>query len=124
MQSPEGLYMLDCALTVVESAPRQRDQAAPSYRFYVPIPPGWTDEQLMQAMIEQAGLDFDHVLNFGLDLRRGTACNAPTCDLFFNLLQLAAPIMVPQCSTSWARPHSTRSCSPRADSLFVTLPQV
>ncbi len=84
MQNPEGLYMLGCALTVIETAPRQRNEADPSYRFYVPIPPGWTDEQLMQAMIEQAGLDFDHVLNFGLDLRRGTACNAPTGDLFFN----------------------------------------
>ena len=45
MQNPEGLYMLGCALTIVETAPRH-------HRFYAPIPPGWTDEQLMQAMLE------------------------------------------------------------------------
>ena len=84
MHSDAGLSLLGCKLTVVEIVPRDHERTEPSYRFYAPIPPGWTDEQLMQAMIEQAGLDFDHVLNFGLDLRRGTACNAPTGDIFFN----------------------------------------
>ncbi len=84
VSSGDGLTMLGCTLTAVETRPRQREQAQLSFRFYAPIPPGWTDEQLMQAMIEQGGLDFDHVLNFGFDLRRGTVCNAPTGDLFFN----------------------------------------
>ena len=84
--SDGGLSLLGYVLQVLPVMERNRtgSQAEPTLRFYAPLPPGWTDEQLMQAMIEQGGLNFDHVRNFGLDLRRNTSCNAPTGDVFFN----------------------------------------
>jgi hypothetical protein len=54
------------------------------FRFYVPIPPGWTDEELCLAMIMQGGLDFDHLLTFGVDMPRNLNVSAPSGDLFFN----------------------------------------
>jgi hypothetical protein len=72
-----GLGLYQSGLTVL-SAPSAR-----GFRFYVPIPPGWTDEQLCEAMIMQGGLDPDHVLSFGADLARNVKVSAPSGDLFF-----------------------------------------
>ena len=54
------------------------------FRFYVPIPPGWTDEELCLAMIMQGGLDFDHLLTFGVDMPRNLNVSAPSGDMYFN----------------------------------------
>ena len=54
------------------------------FRFYVPIPPGWTDEELCLAMIMQGGLDLDHLLTFGVDMPRNLSVSAPSGDMYFN----------------------------------------
>ncbi len=77
-ESDAGLSLLGYPLIV---SPIQVEQG---YRFFLPVPPGWTDETLMTALVEQAGLNPDHILNFGYDVRKGAACNAPTGDMYFN----------------------------------------
>ena len=69
-----GLALFQSGLTVL-NAPSAR-----GFRFYVPIPSGWTDEQLMEAMVMQGGLDPDHILNFGADLAKGLKVAAPSGD--------------------------------------------
>jgi uncharacterized protein YcgL (UPF0745 family) len=78
MATLRGFKLLDHALTVSNVIEQQ------GFRFYVPIPEGWTDETLLQAMIEQAGLDPDHVLSFGVELLKKSVCNAPSGDMWFN----------------------------------------
>ena len=77
-ESESGFAMLGYQMVVT---PIQLEQG---FRFFLPVPQGWTDETLMTALVEQAGLNPDHILNFGYDVRKGTACNAPTGDLYFN----------------------------------------
>ena len=50
--SDGGLSLLGYVLQVLPVMERNRtgSQAEPTLRFYAPLPPGWTDEQLMQAM--------------------------------------------------------------------------
>ena len=76
--TPGGLRILSSAVTVSCAA------AAKGYRFYVPIPAGWTDEQLIHAMVMQGGLNPDHLLCFGADLARGLEVTAPSGDMYFN----------------------------------------
>jgi hypothetical protein len=76
--SPGGLRILGSAVAVSAAA------AAKGFRFYVPMPAGWTDEQLLHAMVMQGGLNPDHVLSFGADLARGLDVIAPSGDLYFN----------------------------------------
>jgi len=59
--------------------------SARGFRFYVPIPPGWTDELLCEALIMQGGLDPDHLLCFGTDYTKGLKVSAPSGDVFFNV---------------------------------------
>ena len=77
-ESEAGFAMLGYPLI---ATPIQVEQG---YRFFLPVPQGWSDESLMAALVEQAGLNPDHILNFGYDVRKGTACNAPTGDMYFN----------------------------------------
>jgi hypothetical protein len=59
--------------------------SARGFRFYVPIPPGWTDELLCEALIMQGGLDPDHLLCFGTDYTKNLKVSAPSGDVFFNI---------------------------------------
>jgi len=77
-ESEAGFAMLGYPLI---ATPIQVEQG---YRFFLPVPQCWSDESLMAALVEQAGLNPDHILNFGYDVRKGTACNAPTGDMYFN----------------------------------------
>jgi hypothetical protein len=73
-----GFRITEAALTVF-SVPSAR-----GFRFFVPIPAGWSDEQLCEAMVMQGGLDPDHLLSFGADLAKNHTVAAPSGDLFFN----------------------------------------
>jgi hypothetical protein len=77
-KTPQGFKLMAHVLTVQNVISEQ------GYRFYVPVPQGWTDESLMQAMVEQANLDPDHILTFGYDVQKKAKCNAPTGDMYFN----------------------------------------
>ena len=74
-----GFRILGHAVTAADMT------AERGFRFYVPIPPGWTDEELMSAMVMQGGLNLDHLRHFGVDSRRNSAeVSTPSGDLFFN----------------------------------------
>ncbi len=76
--TPRGFTLLDHVLQVSDVVTQQ------GFRFFVPVPVGWSDETMLQAMVEQAGLDPDHVLTFGYDTNQKASCNAPSGDMFFN----------------------------------------
>jgi hypothetical protein len=73
-----GFRIMDSCMTVLNAAPET------GYRFFYPLPPGWTDEELIHAMIMQGGLDPDHILRFGADMQKGLKISAPSGDLFLN----------------------------------------
>ena len=73
-----GFRIRGCPATVFDAP------SVKGYRFYVPLPRGWTDEEMMRALVEQGGLDPDHLLSFGVDVPRGLAVSAPSGDMFFN----------------------------------------
>jgi hypothetical protein len=73
-----GFRIHQSAITVFKS-PSTR-----GFRFYVPIPTGWTDEMLLNAMIHQGGLDPDHLLDFGVDSARNKKVSVPSGDMYFN----------------------------------------
>jgi hypothetical protein len=53
------------------------------FKFFVPVPPGFTDETLITALVEQGGLNPDYLMAFGFDVLKGAVCNAPSGDMFF-----------------------------------------
>jgi hypothetical protein len=73
-----GFRIFQSGITVL-NAPSVR-----GFRFFVPIPPGWSDEMLYEAMVMQGNLNHDHVLSFGADLAKGLKVSAPSGDMFFN----------------------------------------
>jgi hypothetical protein len=77
MNTLVGLSLLDHELQVSDIVTQQ------GFKFYANVPPGFTDETLLAAMISEGGLDHDHVLAFGYDVNRRSACNSPSGDLFF-----------------------------------------
>ena len=76
--SPGGFRIFSSAVAVSAAAVEK------GFRFYVPIPSGWTDEELLHAMVMQGGLNPDHILSFGADVARGLNVTAPSGDLYFN----------------------------------------
>jgi hypothetical protein len=57
--------------------------AQKGYKFYVPVPPGFSDETLITALVEQCGLNPDYLMAFGFDVLKKAACNAPSGDMYF-----------------------------------------
>jgi hypothetical protein len=57
--------------------------AQKGFKFYVPVPPGFDDETLMTALVEEGGLNPDHLMAFGFDVLKKASCNAPSGDMFF-----------------------------------------
>lgn len=72
-----GLSLLDHELQVSDIVTEQ------GFKFFANIPPGYTDETLLAAMVEQGGLDHDHILSFGIDHDRKAKCLSPSGDMFF-----------------------------------------
>jgi hypothetical protein len=78
-KSSPGGFRIFTSSTAVSAAIVEK-----GFRFYVPIPAGWTDEQLIHAMVMQGGLNPDHILSFGADVARGLTVTAPSGDMYFN----------------------------------------
>jgi hypothetical protein len=76
--SLQGFHLLDHELVVSNVLAQQ------GLRFFNRVPEGWTDETMLEAMIEQAGLDPDHVLSFGYVMLPKAVCNAPSGEMWFN----------------------------------------
>jgi hypothetical protein len=78
MNTVQGFHLLDHELAVSDVVAQQ------GLRFYIRVPEGWADDTLMEAMIQQAGMNPDHVLSFGYDMLKKTSCNAPSGEMYFN----------------------------------------
>jgi hypothetical protein len=78
MNTIQGFHLLDHELMVSDVVAQQ------GFRFYIRVPAGWADDTLVEAMIQQAGMNPDHVLSFGYDMLRKAGCNAPSGEMYVN----------------------------------------